>query len=122
MELAGEKARRITDKYVKQVRCRSVQADETWTFVHTKERRLKPTDPYEYGDQYVFIALEADTRLVVAYTVGKKNPVGTRQFLQELKSRLSGRTQLTTDAWGVYPPLVEEVLGGDVDYPKRKAL
>ena len=40
---------------------------------------------YEYGDQYVFIAWEAGTKLTVFYTVSKRNLTIALEFIERLK-------------------------------------
>ena len=116
LELAGEKAKAVHDQYIRQLHVRSVQADEMWTFVHTKEKRLKPGDPRWYGDQYIFVALAAESRLVLSHVVNKRTSASAYRLFEDLKGRVEGRTQITTDAWQNYPPVIENVFGGDVDY------
>ena len=62
--MAGDHCRNVLDEYVRDLRPRFVQADELWTFVHTKERRKAVDDPAEYGDQYIWIALHSETKLL----------------------------------------------------------
>ena len=38
------------------------------------------------------------------------------EFMDDLRSRLANRVQLSTDGWGAYPPAVEGAFGGDVDF------
>ena len=64
--LVGKKAERILDSKVRDVDCQLIQADEIWTFVQKKQKRLKAKDPYEYGDQYTFVALDPSSKLVVS--------------------------------------------------------
>ena len=45
IETAAEKCRTIFDRHVQNVTPRYVQADEIWTFVHTKEKRVNVDDP-----------------------------------------------------------------------------
>ena len=71
--LAGTKAAQVLDTQVRHVDCRIVQADELWTYVYKKQERRWPGDPYEYGDQYIFVALDAYSKLVLTHTVGKRN-------------------------------------------------
>jgi hypothetical protein len=54
--------------------CRRVQCDEIWN-VGKKQARLRPEERYlpGIGDQYVFIALDAETKLVPCFEVGKRN-------------------------------------------------
>lgn len=53
LRTVGDKCARLFDAKVQNVRPRYVQADEAWTFVQKKQKRLRPKDPAEWGDQYV---------------------------------------------------------------------
>jgi IS1 family transposase len=55
------------------MRCKRVQADEIWSFVGKKQRNVKVDDHDEIGDAWVFVALDAQTKLIPAFTVGKRN-------------------------------------------------
>ena len=70
----------------------------------------------EYGDQYIFVALDAETKLVAAHCVGKRDLVTATIFFELLKSRLRGRSQITTDAWRSYREVIEDVFGSDCSY------
>ncbi len=62
-----------------------------------KARRVRKGDSPEVGDQWVFVAIDADTKLVPAFHIGKRHRQDTRDFLWNLYERISGRTQITTD-------------------------
>ena len=113
LETAAEKCRAIFDRYVQDVTPRYVQADEIWTFVHTKEKRVKADDPLEYGDAYVWIALDSETKAVLSYNVGRRDGQSGYNFIQDLSRRVVGRFQFTSDGHDVYPPAIEEHFGAD---------
>ncbi len=72
----------------------------------------------ELGDQFVFVGLDAETKLVPVFAVGKRNGRTAVRFMRELKYRLSGngRIQITTDAFRAYRWAVRETFGEDVDF------
>jgi transposase-like protein len=49
----GAKCAALFDSMVVNLTPRYVQADEAWTFVQKKQKRLRHTDPEERGDQYL---------------------------------------------------------------------
>ena len=114
--LVGKKAERILDSRVRNVDCPLIQADEIWSFVNKKQKKLKASDPYEYGDQYTFVALDPSSKLVVSHVVGKRDGVTTQELIDDLKDRVAGRIQLSTDAFSPYEESVETAFGSDVDY------
>jgi IS1 family transposase len=94
-----------------------VQADEIWCYVGKHERFVTGEDnPLEVGDQYVFVAMDSESKLIPCFRVGKRNAANTWYFVQDLQERLAGRVQLTTDGFRPYLPAVEDAFGSDVDY------
>lgn len=94
-----------------------MQVDEIWTFVAKKQRQLKPTDDRSrVGDQWTFVALDADTKLVPAYRIGKRDLPTATAFLTDLSERLVNRVQLSSDALDAYVDAIEQAFGADVDY------
>ena len=70
----------------------------------------------ELGDQYVFVALDADTKLVPAFRVGKRTARLAASFMMELRTRISTNFQLSTDAFTPYKDAVDRVFGEDIHY------
>jgi IS1 family transposase/transposase-like protein len=112
----GDKCRRVFDKYVRNVRPRFVQADELWSFVHTKERQLGSDDPAEWGDAYTWIALDSETKLILSYHVGKRDAESAFVLARDLSERVTGRFQITTDGFKPYISAIEDCFGAEVDY------
>lgn len=90
-----------------------IELDEAWSFIHTKQRHLKPTDPRDYGDQYVFLALAGAAKAIVSWRVGKRNGDNCRDFLADLRSRVLGAPEMSSDAFSAYPDAVERAFGID---------
>lgn len=112
----GAKCAALFDAKVQNIRPRFVQADELWTFVQKKQKRLKYDDPAERGDQYVWIAIDSETKAVLSYYVGKRDAVSAFEFIGDLSRRIVGRCQLTTDGLEGYINAVDEHFGADVDF------
>lgn len=112
----GEKCQGTFDEKMRGVKARIVQADELWTFVHTKEQHLGEDDPAEWGDAYIWMAIEATTKLVICYRVGKRTATDAMAFIKDLSERVRGRLQLTTDGLTGYVTAVEENFGADIDF------
>lgn len=119
----GERCAAILHERMRQLPCRRLQCDEIWTYVGKKQRRVRKDDPPELGDQWVYVALEADTKLIPAYYVGKRCSENTQVFMRDVWSRIADhRIQLTTDAYIFYTKAVEQSFGGDADYAQLKKL
>jgi IS1 family transposase len=112
----GENCQRVMAERMRGVRCDKLQVDEVWTFCRKKQARLSYDERNvpDLGDQYVFIAVDADTKLVPHFDVGKRNMATAYRFIDTLKARLvEARFQLTTDGFVPYIGAVERAWGAD---------
>ena len=65
--LAGEKAEKVMAKKIVNVPVRDVECDEIFGFLGKKQKRVKPEDDQNLGDQYAFVAIERNTKLVLNF-------------------------------------------------------
>ncbi len=112
----GEKAREIQEREMVNLESKFVQVDEIWTYVGKKQKQLTPLDSEELGDQYVFVAMDSETKLVPSFLVGKRNMENSLSMMRDLQYRITNRFQLTTDSFIPYFNAVDEVFGNDIDY------
>lgn len=99
--------------------CKNLELDELWTFCGKKQRRLRHDERRntDMGDQFVFFAIDRDTKVVPAWSVGKRTSETALAFLYRLKGSLNGcRPQVSTDAWVQYVDCIERLFGANVDY------
>src|SRR5207249_10021005 len=102
---------------VRRVRAKRIQMDEIWTFVFKKQARITAVDDEAVmGDQYVFVGMDSDTKLVISYLVGKRDAATAFHVVRDLQERLAHRVQLTTDGFRPYLAAVEDNFGADIDY------
>ena len=113
----GQGCANLMDSYMQNLKCQNVQVDEIWCFVGKKQRHLKDTDNLEeLGDQWVFVALDADSKLIPSYLVGKRTADNAQAFIDDLSNRLDNRVQLSSDSLTAYIEAVESAFGANVDY------
>ncbi len=116
LALAGERCERILDEKIRNVTVDQVQADEIWSFVHFKRKKVRRgQDDRAIGDQYIWVALDPKSKLVISYIVGKRSGLNALALMTDLCGRLANRTQLTTDGFAPYVGAVEDVFGADID-------
>jgi transposase-like protein/IS1 family transposase len=118
LRVAGRKCESLLNRIVRGVQVEDVQADELWCFVGCKEKtkkRKKLTDA-DLGDAYTFVGLERDSKLALAFHLGRRTSEDASLFSAKLAAATSGRFQLSTDGFNGYPAAVEEHFGGRVDY------
>lgn len=68
------------------------------------------------GDVYTWTAIDADTKLIISFLVGKRNGQYARFFIDDLASRINNRIQLTTDGHKAYLEAVESAFTSEIDY------
>ena len=68
------------------------------------------------SDQWTFVALDADAKLVPAYRIGKRDLPTATAFFGDLSERLANRVQLSSDALSAYVEAAEQAFGSDIDY------
>jgi transposase-like protein/IS1 family transposase len=114
--LAGDRCQRLMDAKMRNLSIKYLQVDEIWTYVGKKRRNVRSGDSPEMGDQWVYVAIDAETKLVPSFRIGKRVRPDTWAFLWDLNQRIVGRTQLTTDGLNHYTVSVPECFGTDVDF------
>jgi IS1 family transposase len=113
----GEGCAALANEQMRDLSCERIQVDEIWAFVKVKQARIpRGTDRTAVGDQWTFVAIDADTKLVPAYRVGKRTRETAVAFMAELSERLSNRVQISSDSLRSYVDAVERAFGADVDY------
>lgn len=115
---AGKACAAFHDERVRDVKARRVQVDEIWSFTYAKQRNVPRAKaaPAEAGDTWTWTAIEADTKLILATLVGGRDGEYAMAFMDDLRSRLANRVQLTSDGHKAYLEAVEGAFGGDIDY------
>lgn len=98
--------------------CKRLQVDETWSFVGSKNKNTPVEKQDIAGDVYTWTAICQDTKLVPLWLVGTREGRYANIFMKDLASRLKNRIQLTTDGHRPYPDAVELAFGDNVDYAR----
>lgn len=114
----GAVCRKYQDEHLRNLPCRHIQCDEVWSFVYAKQKNIPESKKNEngVGDVWTWVAIDAETKLVLSWLVGLRDAGYAYEFILDLKNRLAGRVQLTTDGHKVYLNAVGDAFGADVDY------
>ena len=119
VEKVGEACLKFHNDTVVNVPSKRIEADEIWSFVYAKEKNVPNTtksDDPKVGDAWTFVAIDADTKLIVSWLVGRRDAVSANDFMYELSARLRNRIQLTTDGFRPYLQAVENAFQDDIDF------
>jgi IS1 family transposase len=115
--LAGEKCERIMADKIRNVKVRDVEADEVWSFIGKKEKRVRPEDDQNLGDCYTFVAIERHSKLVLNIAMGKRNQATTDQFIEGVRHATAhSRFQITTDGFAPYKSAIWNTLHDRCDF------
>ena len=112
----GEGCNRLHDVLMTDLHCNLLELDEVWSFLGKKQKRVKPQDPAEMGDQYVFTAIDATRKAIISYAIGKRDGDTADAFALDLRSRIVNRPQISTDGYRPYLDAIEQAFGDGVDY------
>ncbi|HTK34608.1 MAG TPA: IS1 family transposase [Caulobacteraceae bacterium] len=115
---AGEACLALHDEQVRGVKASRVQCDEIWSFCYAKAKNVAKAEaaPAGAGDVWTWTAIDADTKLMLSYFVGDRSGESAMILMDDLRSRIANRVQLTTDAHRAYLVAVESAFGADADY------
>lgn len=96
-----------------------IECDEIWAYVGKKQRNVElGDDPSRVGDQYTFVALDADSKLIPCWLTGKRGTESAVNFMADLKGRLRNRVQISTDNFKPYTTAVRWAFRDNVDYAR----
>jgi len=106
------------DMTLRNIKSERIQCDEIWSFVGCKEKNVpeERRDETGIGDVWTWTALDADTKLMVSWFVGERDPDAAYTFMTDVAARLANRVQLTTDGLKAYLTAVDDAFGGDIDF------
>ena len=115
----GEVCADYQDRALRNLSCRRVQLDELWGFSYCKAKNVTAEIAEKVpaaGDVWLWVAIDAETKLVPCWRLGDRNAGTADDFVRDLAARLSNRIQLTSDGHRVYLDAVESAFGSEVDY------
>ncbi len=106
------------DQVMRDLPCQHLQCDEIWSFCYAKEKNVPEELQGQagYGDTWTWTAIDADTKLVPTWHIGRRDATAAKAFIDDLAGRLANRMQLTTDGHKPYLQAVEDAFGADIDY------
>jgi IS1 family transposase len=112
----GQGCTALMDTKMRDLSCTRLETDEIWGFVGKKENSLQKGDSPELGSVWTWCAIDADTKLVPTFKVGRRTAKHATEFMQDVQSRMRNRVQLSTDGFHGYTEAVAKSFGPNVDY------
>jgi IS1 family transposase len=115
----GGKCAAYQDRTLRDLPCKTIEVDEMWGFCYAKQKNVpqEHKGTFGYGDVWTWVAIDADSKLVPSWLVGERNLSDCWAFIEDLKNRMAGRIQLSSDAHQTYRGVVGLVFQpGEVDW------
>src|SRR5580700_10912040 len=96
---AGEVCAVFHDEKVRGVKAKRVQCDEIWSFTYAKQKNVAKAKaaPIDAGDTWTWTAIDSDSKLLISWLVGRRDANHAQIMMDDVKARISRRTQITTD-------------------------
>ena len=72
----------------------------------------------DVGDSWTYVAVDRDTKMILAHHVGNRDAMATDRFLTKLADAVdqSNRIQVSTDGWNGYKYGVPFAMGSNIDF------
>src|SRR2546423_4631739 len=109
----GRGAAELHDRMMVGLRVHRIECDELWAYVGHKRnpQDRKPSLSPVKGDQYTYIALASSTRAIIGYLTGKRTTETTDDFIQDLRQRVIGVPEISTDGLHFYKNAIRDAFG-----------
>ena len=83
-------AEQFSSSTLRDLPCKRIEVDEIWAFVAKKNKNVVEADDWtRVGDQYTFVALDPETKLIPSHLVGKRTTYTAMQFMDDLAKTAS---------------------------------
>src|SRR6266851_6968105 len=101
----------LHDRMMVGIRTERLELDEAWSFVGKKQKNVQRHEIHAKGDQYIFIAMAGTQKAIVSWGVGKRNMDSTMDFLHDLRGRVIGQPEISTDGFHPYRMAIRDAFG-----------
>jgi IS1 family transposase len=93
-----------------------LELDEAWSFVGKKQKNVQRHEIHAKGDQYIFIGMAGTQKAIISWGVGKRNGESTMDFLHDLRSRVIGQPEISTDGFLPYRVAIRDAFGDSASH------
>ena len=108
----------LLDKHMQGIPAGEIECDEIWAFVGKKDKNLTIEEKKrgDLGSQFIWVAMDRNTKLVPSWLIGKREEVMAKRFMLDLSRRLNGTPTIVTDGLPAYRDAIEYAFGADVNF------
>jgi IS1 family transposase len=108
----GRGCAELHDRMMVGLHVNRLELDELWSYVGKKQKNVTRKDVAVTGDQYTYVALAASTRTIVSYRTGKRDTDNTAEFVHDLRERVIGYPEISTDGFHPYKNAIRDAFAG----------
>jgi IS1 family transposase len=108
----GRGCAELHDRMMVGIRAGRLELDEIWGFVGKKQKRVERHEISHKGDQYTFVGMSASAKAIISYRVGKRDSETTQEFLYDLRERVIGSPEISTDGFLPYQNAIRDAFNG----------
>ncbi len=85
------------------IKSKEIQCDEIWGFCYAKDRNVpKSKKGKGTGSVWTWVSMDTSSRFIINWLLASRGIDSGKIFINDLAKRITGRTQITTDAHGAY--------------------
>lgn len=114
--VVGRGCAALHQTFMRQLTVNRIELDEIWAYIGKKRNNVKEGDPEELGDCYTFIAMAGAAKAIIAYRSGKRTAYNAQEFVLDVRRRVLGNPEISSDAWGGYPFAIESAFGPQANF------
>ncbi|HWD26747.1 MAG TPA: DDE-type integrase/transposase/recombinase [Rhizomicrobium sp.] len=103
----GEGCTAVHGKLVTGLQVGRIELDEVWSFVKKKRRNVTAEDTDLVGDQYIYLAMDSTGKAILSWLVGKRNARNTMRLVEDLRDRVVGAPEFSTDGYQPYERAID---------------
>jgi IS1 family transposase len=112
----GRGCAELHDRLMVGIRVNRLELDEAWSFVGKKQKNVLRHELFAKGDQYVFIGMAGTQKAIIGWRVGKRNTETTLEFLSDLRGRVIGQPEISTDGFHPYRMAIRDAFGDSASH------
>jgi len=102
---------KVHNRLMRDLNVGRLEFDEIWQYVAKKRKAVKPNGPATVGDQYTFVALAGSAKAIISYYTDKRTAEAATAFAKDVRERVLGIPEISTDGLIAYPGAIETAFG-----------
>jgi IS1 family transposase len=112
----GQGCTAVHGKLMINLQINRLELDEVWSFVKKKRKSTEASDPDTVGDQYIYLAMDSTSKAILSWLVGKRNSRNARRFVDDVRFRVLGYPEISTDGYTPYLKAVDLAFDGQAPH------